>query len=330
MRPLLLLLTVLISVVALPARAMVPVAEGLIWKWGEGVERTWVIENEVQLPAYIWVMAEFNKEARLLAFATRMVVTCKEGRPYSKRATEVDCRIDDFAMKGAAVEGDRGLLLPILDEVDTRLTGATLQVILRHDGRVTNIALHGTPKSNRRVNLMQETMRLILSRAIVGFDLHLPKNGAAPDGVWAEFGGMLMSAPTDRGSQGSAETAHLVERVDGDLAVIESAGRGMIVPAEDGSVHRNFFDTRLEAVAVFDLKQGMLRERVWSAFGTPTASSTITVGGAGIQYLQSGKIRALDPGAPRPDLGPNIEVLPPDPSVDSAIHSWAPLSGTPR
>jgi len=269
------------------------------------------------------------KEARLIAYRLRTVYTCQLDQRESAHSWQIDCAIDDLAISGAGFRSEKGILQPVLEEMDRKLTGAHLQIVMRQDGRITNIDLEGVKTHNRRESRMVEAMRIILSRSVAGFDLQLPRKGAAPDGVWGQYEGILLMAPTDHGSQGASEIAHVVRQVRGDKAIIESAGKAMIVPPEQDQA-RNFFDTKLDSVAVFDTANGMLSERVWSARGTPTASSALATGGRGIEYLQAGKIRYLPPDAARPDLGPTQEINLPKDETDSSILQWNPLGGKPR
>lgn len=303
--------------------------EGLAWAWEPGNTRTWVIDNEVMLAAYLWVMADRVKEARLVAFHSRMVLTCADTGEGSRKAYDLECRIDDFAISGASMEGDRGLLQPILEEMDAKVTGAMLQVVLRRDGRIVSVDLEEVSAANRRESRMHETIRIVFARALAGFDLQLPPGGSSPEGVWGQYQNQLFGAPSDRGSQGSGEVAHLVREIDEGWAILDSAGKGMVVPGNDSGLARDFFESRLDAVAVFDLDQKMLRERVWTVLGKPTASSAIAEGGRGVDYLQMGKIRYLPEGAERPDLGATIEVLPPEGAVESSVRDWAPWSAPP-
>lgn len=302
---------------------------GLEWRWDDEVERTWFVDNQVLMPSYLWLMADQNQEARLVAFRTRMVLTCTRVDRGGPRSDELACVIGDFAIVGASQRGDKGLLQPILEEMDEKLTGATLQVVLRHDGRIVGVDLEGVDARNRRESRMLEAMRIILARSIAGFDLQLPRKGVAEDNVWAQFQSTLLAAPSDRGTLGASEIAHLVRQQQGDYAIIESAGKAMIVPAEGGE-GRNFFDTELDSVAAFDVSEGMLKERVWSARGNPTASSVLAEGGAGVTYLQAGKILYLPEGSTAPNVGETQEVAPPSGRPDSSILDWNPLGGRPR
>lgn len=303
-------------------------AQGLAWDWSDQAPRRYYVDAEVQMPSFFWVMAERNKEARLVAFRTRSVLVCGQGERLNRRTWEVDCRIDQIGILGATLRGDKGLLGPILQEMDDKLTGSELQVRFREDGRVVNVDLEGVDKSDRRMSRTHEVMRLMMIRSLAGFDLQLPKNGVSQEGVWGQTQALLLTAATDVGSQGAAEVAHLVRESADDIVIIETAGRAMVVPGSDGEAGRNFFSTKLNAVGVFNVTNGMLTERVWSALGEPTASSALTEGGAGMSYVQRGRILHLPEGADVPDLGATEEVPLPDGRAESAIHVWTPWSGS--
>jgi len=304
--------------------------DGLVWAWEPGVARTWALDNEVMLAAYLWIMADQNKEARLVAFHTRTVITCVDTGEGSRKVAALLCTIDDFAISGASMEGDRGLVQPILEEMDAKVTGAVLQVGLRYDGRLVGVDLEEVEAGNRRESRMNEAIRIVFARALSGFDLQLPPAGITAEGVWGQYQNQLFGAPSDRGSQGAGEVAHLVREMDQGWAIIDSAGKGMVVPGDDSGQARDYFASRLDAVAVFDTDARLLRERVWTVVGKPTASSAIAEGGAGVDYVQIGKILYIPEGATPPDLGPTQEVVPPEGHVESAVRGWAPAASGPR
>jgi len=295
-------------------------ADGLQWTWNEGETRRYYVDAEVQLPAsmLLWLLADRNKEARLVAFRTRSVLACSDEGRNSRRSREVHCKIEDIAIMGATLRGDRGLLQPILEEMDDKLTDSYLQLIVRNDGRITNVDLEGIKTTERREGRMQETLRLIMARSVAGFDLQLPRKGLTEEGVWPQYQAMLFMAPSGHGTQGSAEIAHLIRTTKGDYVIIESAGRAIVSPGTD-SAARDFFQTTLDSVAVFDVQEGMLRERVWASTGTPTASSATAEGARGIEYIQRGKILYLADSMEPPDLGQTLEVGAPDSEVEGSV-----------
>ena len=320
----------LFSALLLSGPALADPTEGLVWTWDEDTPHRWFVDNEVQMASYLWLMADRNKEARLVAFRVQSILDCDDIEPYGRRQVEMTCTIEAIALMGATLRGDRGLMQPILEEVEEKLTGATLGVRMRHDGRITNIALRGVDRSERRRSRTHEALRLILSRSLAGFDLQLPRGGETSDPAWPQRESLLLHAPTHAGSQGAAEIAHLVREVREDQVILETAGRALISPGTDSRA-RNFHDTRLDAVAVFDTGLGLMRERVWNAVGTPTASSAMAVGGRGIEYIQRGRILYLGDGAEVPEFEETAEVPLPDGDADSVLHVWTPWSaGPPR
>jgi hypothetical protein len=315
-----LLVAAILTLGAAEGTAQAVSAAGLEWTWEEGETRRWFVDAEVQLPAsmLLWVLADRNKEARLVAFRTRSVLACTDMGRNSRRSREVHCLIEDIAIMGATLKGDRGLLQPILEEMDDKLTDSYLQLIVRNDGRIVNLDLEGIQTTERRHGRMQETLRLMMARSVAGFDLQLPRKGLTVEGVWPQYQAMLFTAPSGHGTQGSAEIAHLIRTTQGDYVIIESAGRAIVSPGTD-STARDYFQTTLDSVAVFDVEEGMLRERVWASKGTPTASSATAEGARGIDYIQQGKILYLAEGTAPPTLGETIEIGPSDPEVDSSV-----------
>jgi hypothetical protein len=292
-----------------------------------GSERYYV-DVEVHLPNPLMLYRELNRQARLVAYQAELVLDCAVVES-SRRGWEVACRIEDISIVGATTLGDVGRMGEVLDEVDERLTGAVLQLDWRRDGRIANIDLEGLDRRNRRLSQNAETLRLMLARAVAGFDLQLPRGGAAEDGVWGQMGGLLLAAPYRRGSQGSGEMVHRVRRAEAEAVVIETAGRGIVAPATDGATGpANLYDTALESVTRFDTVNGRIAQRRWTAVGTPTAGSAVTDGAAGVDYLQAGQITALGPEDPAPVLRPTGEASAPG-AAPSAIQQWTPIPALP-
>ena len=307
---------------------------GLQWKWLPAQDRRYYVETEVVLPRYIWFIAEINKEARVAAWQTRMVLDCAEVHIESRRAIEITCRIEDVAILAAALPGDqktegRDLLGPILAEMDENLSKASLSFVLRDDGRVSNVVIEGLDRPNRRVSLMNENLRQVLMRSMAGFDLQLPDHGDGREGIWAQRESLLLQAPNQSGNFGGSETLHRVHEVAGDVAVIVTSGRGLVSPMTRYSDSpTDSFDTRVEGAAAFDTKEGVLRERVWTVSGTPTASSALSEGLAGLGYYQHGTLKLLAEGE-KPDVGPSAEMAPPGDTAGT-LQRWQPMGMGPE
>jgi hypothetical protein len=316
-----------------PAPALA--AEGLVWRW-EGENRRFRVETEVVLPTYMWFLADQNRQARVAAWQVGAILDCDQAVPDGKKAWAIECGIVDVALRAAALPGDQAapgrlsVLDPILAELDTKLTGARLQFSLRTDGRVTSVDVEGLQHTERRIGQMNENLRQVFARLIAGFDLELPKNGSAPSGVWSQRSSQLMAAPNQVGSLGGSETLHRVYHIVDPQVVIQSSGKGMIAPVSAAlDAPQNLYESRVESVAVFDPSKGLLTERIWTVEGTPTASSAIAEGGAGVSYYQHGRLNWIRPGEPDPSLGASEEVASPGQTA-TALHLWQPLDVSTR
>ena len=220
--------------------------------------------------------------------------------------------------------GDEGVLPVILAEMDEKLSVAELQVVIRRDGRLRLVDLENVSQRNRRISQMHENMRLVLARAIAGFDLQLPKKADREFGAWPQYSSELMKLPSSIGSIGAVELAHGVKEANDGLLPIVSSGRGTMSPSSMGASTPDHYALSLEARAVFDIEQGILRERRWTVLGMPTASSAMAEGGDGIPYGQRGLISYLPSDQEAPVLGETMEVAPPG-ATQTAIHPWVPL-----
>lgn len=292
--------------------------------WANGGR--FLVRNEVLLPLAMWFNNEYNRNARTSAFQVTAVLDCDPATRLTRRLDEVVCTIADIGLIASALPGDSGRLQPILEEYDQTLTGATLLLHTNHHGRIANVELRGVNKRNRRISLIQENLRLVLSRSIAGFDLPLPRGGALPNtGQWVENDSLLMKLPSTRGSAGLTQIANRVRGTTADgLIVIDTRGHGIVIPGEEG----NNYDLELQSVSLFDPSTGLIAGRTWSVIGEPTASSQIASGFAGLPYVQRGTVRALSIDEV-PYVGQTLEVAPPG-DTPSALQQWLFLGGAPR
>ena len=301
-----------------------PESGALEWKWEEGVTRRWLMETEVNLPQFMWLSADRTYEARVRAFQVSAVVECQLAGVQA-RSNELACTFTDIAIRAAAITGDagKGLLDPILSELAQKAFTSKLQVIQRFDGDLTHIDLDDVQKrdTNRKTMRMDENLRLILVRAISGLELRMPKGGASPDGLWAEYDATLMLAPSMAGSNAGVEIIHhVIERRADCAVVIETAGRGTVTSVELAS---NTLATEMSGITVFDTASGAMLERVWTVNGMPTASSSMAEGYAGIPYVQVGRLRALGPNE-QVDVGLTGESALPGADIPS-LQRWTPI-----
>ncbi len=300
----------------------------LVWRWEVGEHRRYAIESEVVAPNPLWFYASRNAQARVIAWQVRVLVDCVADAASSKRSLSIRCNVDDLGVMAAAMPGDQatarraGLLTEILPEVDQRVTGATIELSLRRDGRLEAFGLVGLPNRERREGLMAENVRIVLSRAFAAFELPLPRSGAAEGGVWAHSRNVLFQAPTLIGTVGSAAFVNRATFGAEGLATIESAGRGVSQIGEGGIT----LSMEHHGTAVFDVAGGGLVERTWDVTGTPTASSAGNEGTRAPDYHQYGHLVRLAPGESF-DVGETVEVDLPDAPTSLTVDPGPALEG---
>jgi hypothetical protein len=214
----------------------------------------------------------------------------------------------------------------ILAEADERLTGTKLQIQVSDDGQVQNVDIEGLEAHDQRTRRINETLRILLARMMAGFDMKLRKWNNLSEGQWVEYNPELMAMPTPDfvASRGSSILIHQLNKYRGER-VVQSVGRGTISYG-DGS-NENFFSTRFNGVSIYDPEEGYMTERVWSLFGTPTASSAIADAGAGAPYWHAGRIRILGDGEVA-DVGPTEEVaMPgaPEAYLETGLKEWVAM-----
>jgi hypothetical protein len=223
-------------------------------------------------------------------------------------------------LKASGLPQEKGLLQPILEELDERLTGADVQLVVRDDGRLANIDLEGLDRRYQRVGRMNENLRLVVTRAFAGLDLPLPR--IRQDGElhpqWVQSDSWLLRAPVATGNLGTAQVVHTTSDADARVLEITTVGRGMMVPGGGG----NRYDVVVDGEAAFDTTEGRLLDRTWSMIGVPTPSSAIAEGTAGYPYLQVGRIAHL-PNDQQVDVGVTEELGPID--GPSALQQWTVL-----
>ena len=111
----------------------------IAWDWSRS--QRYYLESQVRLPLLMWFATPFNKQARATAFEIRLVTTCGPGDPMPRGSFEVLCTLDDVGLVASGVSQEEGLLEPIVQELDELLTEATVQMVVRADGRIANIDL---------------------------------------------------------------------------------------------------------------------------------------------------------------------------------------------
>ncbi|MEN0065075.1 MAG: hypothetical protein AAGA48_23230 [Myxococcota bacterium] len=262
-------------------------AETALMTWDYAQPLRFGMQTDVVLPEMLWFASGYNKQARVREFSLGLVTECKL-QTMTRKRSEIACVLTDVGIKAMSLPQEKGLLEPILGELDARLTGITVQLQIRSDGSLKNIDIDGLDRRNRRFGRINENMRLVLTRVFAGLDLPLPKQSA--ESGWLQHHSWLVSAPSVTGTAGVAEIVHKVIGRDGDRAFVASAGRGTVSPNDGVNIYR----MRVESETTLDTATGQLVERNWTMAGHPTPSSLISQGFEGYPYLQRGRIVALD------------------------------------
>jgi hypothetical protein len=287
--------------------------EGLSWKWTEGQSRHFYIQSQVQLAEVMVFRATNNTDVRVTEIQLNISSTCTAVSPVGKRGWELSCSFDDFAIQAAAIQSEKGRLLPILDEVDENMKSATMQLVLLNDGRLRGIDLEGIVKRNTRTVDMHETLRLVLIRAFSVLDLQLPPKGDDKGKAWRQSGSRVAEFPSNKGTFGLVEIDSAVKEVQGNKVTIESIGRGTIGGGEmitlgDRERPKNMYATELRGTASFNVARGELLDREVLVQATPTASSVAAEAGSGPAYVQALRLVTVAPNSSVPAFGPNAEL----------------------
>lgn len=304
--------------------------DGLSWAWPEGEHRRYGIQNEITPPQFLWFRASRNKDARVVAWQTDLVADCVGEAPPSKKTLQASCRIEDFAMRAAAMAGDQAvngrepLVQPILDELVARVEAATVHFVMRPDGRIVTFEVRGLPETERRESEMAEVIRVVLLRAFVGLELEFPVKGMAQGSAWGQLESRLFELPIQTGTMGAVEIVHRGSALGEGLVGIESVGRG-VLQTQGGMVS---LSAKYTARSVFSVADHAMRERQWTLLADPTAGSAGNEGTQGIPYYQSGVLRRLDADEAFA-VGVTGEVAPPGTVEATTLNSWNPLVTTP-
>jgi hypothetical protein len=286
----------------------------------------WFVATEVTIPEPVVFQARNNFQFQSTKYQVRTIIACEKDWRRSRRRFEIDCTIEDFGLQVIARDrDDPARVQQIIDEIDAALSDAYLQLSVRDDGRVVGIDLEGPRKRNAREEDIHETLRLVMSRVIVGYDMRLRKFKDLSEGVWVEYNSSLMSIPRlDASSRGTSTLVHKLEMRDGH-ATVESRGRGLIATGDSGARGvMGMFDTDYSGVAVYDRVEGFMTERVWALRGMPTASSTFSTFGEGNEYHHVGRLRIIDDENEVPEVGPTRQCSPPG-VPHALLPAWLPL-----
>ncbi len=313
-----------VLLVAPTAHAQDDVAEEIV-VWGDLFARwdntRWFIETEVGVPWKVTFNKDENKSFQTQEYQLRTVLACDKDWKLGNHKYEVDCAIEDFALVASiaepnVTEKDVLRVQEVLDEIDAKLSSTHVQLQVADDGRVLNLQLEGLDADNRRQNVMSETLRQVLSRVVVGFNLKMQKFNQLHEGKWQEFNSTVLTMPLPAGVPGAIGSnllVHYLNRFQGHV-IVQSIGRGST------NVGDTLYTLNYTGVSVFDPNDGFMTDRVWALEGEPTASALFQ---AQSHYFHAGKIRLLgteerpDVGQSRPVNGRRQESL--------LLPAWTPI-----
>jgi hypothetical protein len=275
----------------------------------------WFIETEVVLPWVTILSGGDNQSFRTSQYQLRTHLRCDRLKRVRRRRRHVDCVIAEIGLQVVAVKDDsESTVAAVLEDVDMALTGASLQLHAHADGRIVGLALHRLGEGLSTDRHFPETLRMLMSRVVVGFTMKLPENHDLNDGIWVEFNSDLMSMPTeDATSRGTNEVAHQMT-THASHAVVESTGRGMTQVGDffgQNTMPEMTFQMSYAGVAIYDRDLGYMNERVWRLVGTPAILSARYDEGRVIGYAHTGRLLELrDDGVH--DVGPTRQIAEPD------------------
>lgn len=192
-------------------------------------ETRWFVQTEMWAPLGVWFASDQNLEFESNIFQIRAIVFCTKDEQLSKKKWQVDCKIEDIALRVTSArnwrrEKDRTTVQTVLDEVDTKLTGKVIQLQVDERGGVTNFDLEGITTANQRERRTQETLRQIIQRTMAGFHLRIPDH-AQRSGQWVEYNSELMEVPSLTSARGSSTLVHQVSPYQG-LQIVQTVGEG--------------------------------------------------------------------------------------------------------
>lgn len=284
----------------------------------------WFIATEVQLPIGTWFYADQNYQMRVQGYQVRSVLACDKDWKLSGRKYEVSCRIEDLGLQAVCGEApDFPHVSAILDEMDAKLTGARVQLQVKDNGRVVNIDLEDVPPPrNRRERRVNEAIRQVLTRLVVGFDMKLRKSNFLSTGQWVETKSALLSMPSSTLTPASGLVVHQLNGYKGHV-VVQTKGEGQIMEVDGGGNEINYA-VELNGVAIYDEEEGFMTERVWSMKAERTASTYMEWGMTRGIYTHSGLLRMLGEKE-RVDVGPTREVRTASAGRLPALPMWEPV-----
>ncbi len=266
----------------------------------------WAMATELVVPHPIWLMADRNRSVRVKALQIHSVLACEKDWKLTRRRWQVHCTMEDMGIQAVPVAEDRKYehTQAILDEIDAKLTGASLQLQAKDNGRVVNVQLEGVEADNRRERNSAETLRMILSRLIAGWDMKLRRGNFLGEGQWVEYDNQLLAMPSHMRSLAGGIVVHQLHKYKGHR-VVQTVGEGHLLDDLNYS-----YKVDLQGVSVYDYDEGYMTERVWYVYGERTAAGFYAAGTASLDYWHAGRLLMLEPDQEF-DVGPTRALAPP-------------------
>lgn len=255
----------------------------------------WEVRSHVVLPRPMWLVDGVVLQPRVTEVELDLALACAtpEDRPR-----EVRCIVEDAAIRAAAMPGEEEIVGAALAQADERLTGAEI-VVSTKQGRVRGVLLDiDEPQGSlvrRASRARDENLRLLVSRAMAGFDL---QQGALDEGgAWAQRRSWLAQLPGGRGTLASSTLAHEVRTTDeGGYQVVTGGKASLVVETlfRDGTpAPEDTFRADIRADARLD-DAGALISRRWGLVAEPTPSSGGGQGVIALPYTHTGTLTRIE------------------------------------
>lgn len=247
----------------------------------------WLLQSELMLPMGMDFASDENKAFKSFAFQIRAVVLCDKDLQLSKHRWEVHCKVEDIGILATSEnrwrsERDRALAEEVLRDVDTRLTGAAVQMQVDDEGGITDFDLEGVDATTQRERRIQETTRQMMSRVMAGFHLRIPDQ-AQRSGQWVEYNSELIDLPSLSAARGSSTLLHQVSPYQG-MQLVQTVGEGSVTVSLPSDARDPFTDLGGNAGDVANTSSRAGGGLGASAPSAPTAAN----GPAGPQQRESG------------------------------------------
>lgn len=244
--------------------------ELLVPRWDQPVR--YHAEALISTPNGMLYYAKQNLDASVTSTEILVEMACS-GRPDGK-GWAVDCVLDTVRIGGSPYPGDQADFDAIAAEYAGNLTGATVELQVAADGRITNVGLVGAERVDERMATILESQRQILRRAFAPLDLALPKNGIVKE-KWKHKGTpLLFELFTSYGTTGGSAFSHELKGPVGPSTAIESSGRANVSTGLDLEVGAGQIVNMIGGGAGrFDANSGQTLWRELSVTGELTAES---------------------------------------------------------